>query len=269
MTAAPLPVRHPTAPPTIVTSRLRHGPLDARLVRRRWMVAVAKRLLPVAALALLSLVALWPEIANQTDRARLTYRRGGVESQSGQLTDATYHGVDSRDRPYTMTASIAQQVTPERINLTDPKADMTLESGNWLLVQSRQGVYLQHVGSLDLSGDVRLYRDDGTTLTTSTATMDLKSGAATSAEMTHAEGPFGALDAQGFTLTDKGAVIQFAGPGRLVLNAAHAATPATSPAGGAQTGSLQPGDPQGSAPTAIAPGPSPDAFGGPAVAAKP
>jgi len=30
--------------------------------------------------------------------------------------------------------------------------------------------------------------------------------------------PFGVLDAQGFTLTDKGAAIQFHGPARLVLN---------------------------------------------------
>ena len=38
------------------------------------------------------------------------------------------------------------------------------------------------------------------------------------AEPTHAEGPFGSLDAQGFTLTDKGAAIEFTGPAHLVLN---------------------------------------------------
>jgi hypothetical protein len=36
--------------------------------------------------------------------------------------------------------------------------------------------------------------------------------------MTHAEGPFGVLDAQGFTLVDKGAAIQFHGPAKLTLN---------------------------------------------------
>jgi lipopolysaccharide export system protein LptC len=39
--------------------------------------------------------------------------------------------------------------------------------------------------------------------------------------MVHAEGPFGTLDAQGFAVTDRGAVIQFPGPGRLLLNAAQ------------------------------------------------
>jgi hypothetical protein len=34
----------------------------------------------------------------------------------------------------------------------------------------------------------------------------------------HAEGQFGTLEAEGFTLTDKGALISFTGPATLVLN---------------------------------------------------
>ena len=53
---------------------------------------------------------------------------------------------------------------------------------------------------------------------TQSAAVDVRQGAATSSEMTHAEGPFGVLDAQGFTLVDKGAAIQFHGPAKLTLN---------------------------------------------------
>ena len=136
------------------------------------------------------------------------------------VTDARYRGVDDQGRPYTLTAATAQQVGPERINLTTPKADITLADGTWLMLQSKRGVFLQHTNQLDLSQDVTLYRDDGTTLTTASASVDLKNGAAASAEPTHAEGPFGILDAQGFTVTDKGTAIQFAGPAHLVLNGA-------------------------------------------------
>ena len=38
------------------------------------------------------------------------------------------------------------------------------------------------------------------------------------ADSVHAEGPFGVLDAQGFTVMDKGAAIDFPGPAHLVLN---------------------------------------------------
>ena len=195
--------------------------INPRLARRRWGVGIAKRLLPVFALALLASIALWPEFAREANQARFGYRHDGMVPQSGVMTDAAYHGVDERGRPYTMTATKAHQISPERVNLTEPKGDITLESGNWLMVRSHNGVYLQHLDDLDLSRDVVIYRDDGTTLATEAATVDLKVGAAAGAAMVHAEGPFGTLDAQGFTLTDKGAAIQFFGPGRLVMNSAR------------------------------------------------
>ncbi len=109
-----------------------------------------------------------------------------------------------------------------------PKGDITLENGTWLMVQSKHGrLSCSTASQLDLSHDVTLYRDDGTTLRTASASIDLKSGAAASAEPTHAEGPFGMLDAQGFTVTDKGAAIQFAGPAQLVLNGVIAMTAAS------------------------------------------
>ena len=128
------------------------------------------------------------------------------------LTDAHYHGVDEHGRPYTVTAATAHQDEPDRVDLTVPKGDITLENGTWLMVQSKQGVYMQTDHQLDLSHDVMLYRDDGTTMMTDSASIDLKAGAAARHDPTHVEGPFGTLDAQGFTLTDKGAAIQFAGP---------------------------------------------------------
>jgi lipopolysaccharide export system protein LptC len=202
-----------------------------RVAQRRWVVAVTKRFLPVAALALLTCVALWPQLARDAEHARLSYRRDGAPPQSGQMTGASYHGVDANGRPYTITAATAHQVDPERIDLTEPKADLSMESGNWLYGQSHKGVYLQHLGNLDVSDDVELYRDDGTTLSTSSASLDMKAGAAAGAEQVHVEGPFGTLDAQGFAITDRGAVIQFTGPGRLLLNSAqsHAAAPPPAP----------------------------------------
>jgi lipopolysaccharide export system protein LptC len=128
--------------------------------------------------------------------------------------------VDSQGQPYTLTAVTANQVGPDRFDMTDPIGDLTLNSGGWLSVTGLTGVYMQTAAQLDLSGNVTLYRDDGTTLHTDTATLDVHAGVATSADRTHVEGPFGTLDAQGFVVTDHGQLIRFAGPGRLVLNGA-------------------------------------------------
>ncbi len=224
MGTSPLPSR-PT-PPDAAARRPRarsfaemRGPAVRRAVpRRRWAVALAKRVLPVVALGLLSLLVLYPEISSTIDGSRFGLRRGEVMPDGGQLTEAHYQGVDAAGRPFTVTAAKVRQVGPERTDLEEPKADMELPSGTWLMVEARQGVFEQKTNRLDLSGDVTLYRDDGTMLQTASASMDLRANAAAGSEMVHAEGPFGVLDAQGFTVLDRGAVVQFTGPARLVLS---------------------------------------------------
>jgi lipopolysaccharide export system protein LptC len=220
MTVAPLPLHPDNRLSGAIAARAlrRRMPSRAAIIRRRRMVALLKHFLPLVAFTLLAVLALWPEIVPEVDRARVSVQRLAPETESGQMKEASYHGVDDRDRPYTVTATIAQQDGPERINLTAPKADMSLASGNWIYVTAKQGVYLQHAGQLDLSGDVTLYRDDGTTMQTDSAAIDLKQGAAVGAEMVHAEGPSGTLDAQGFSLVDRATTIQFSGPGHMVLN---------------------------------------------------
>jgi lipopolysaccharide export system protein LptC len=228
MSDRPIPLPHPPGRPnnaarltSATASRSRHVPSQGALTRRRIAIRVAKWLLPATALGLLSLIALWPELENMNDQARLAFRRMSEAVGGARLIDAQYHGIDDAGRPYTVTASVAQQDGPERINLTTPKGDITLGDGTWLMLQSKQGVYMQHAQQLDLSRDVTLYRDDGTTMVTASASIDLKNGVATGSEPVHAEGPFGTLDAKGgFTLVDKGAAVQFTGPAHLVLNGA-------------------------------------------------
>ena len=196
--------------------------INRRRIRlRRFTVLVAKLGLPLLAVALLSAIALWPEINRLTQQGRVSFRRiFAIEAESGRMLNPHYKGVDERNRPYTITATWATQVSPNRIDLGDPKGDMVLESGNWLQVESKDGVFIQRTELLDLSQDVVMYRDDGTVIRTQTASVDVKQGAASSNDKTHAEGPFGTLDSQGFTLTDKAGAIQFQGPAKLVVNGA-------------------------------------------------
>jgi len=224
MSVSPLPVRNNASHRSgqriaaAAASRIRKPPSPGHLARRRFAVNLTKWSLPAGALLLLSSMALWPELGRLRDQERISLQRMTSAVGGATLTDARYRGVDEQGRPYTVTAAIAQQVTDDRINLTTPKADITLTNGTWLMLQSKRGVYLQSTNQLDLSQDVTLYRDDGTSVTTASASIDLKQNAAAGAEPTHAEGPFGTLDAQGFTITDKGSAIQFAGPAHLVLS---------------------------------------------------
>jgi lipopolysaccharide export system protein LptC len=238
MTAAPViggsPIRGRTGSPSphasqrrpgdhlvsAAAARVRRLPSRGKLARRRFMLGAMKLVLPTTALGLLTTLVLWPEIDRTGEQERLAFRRMAGAINGATLTDARYRSVDERGRPYTVTATKATQVDQQRINLVTPKGDITLQNGTWLLVESKQGVFMQGVNQLDLSKDVVLYRDDGTTMRTQSTAVDLKAGVAVGNEYVRAEGPFGTLDAQGgFTLTDKGAVVVFAGPARLVTNA--------------------------------------------------
>lgn len=202
------------------TSHLRQVPGSRALLRRRITIRLTKWLLPAAALALLAVIALWPEFDRATERARISFRRIAAEIEGATMVEPRYRGVDERNRPYTITAEQARQSTQERIDLVAPKADITMEDGHWLMVRSRKGVYVQSDGQIDLSDDVTLYRDDGTTMTTATTSIDLNAGVAVSADPVHVEGPFGTIDAQGFAVTDKGAALEFTGPATAILNGA-------------------------------------------------
>jgi hypothetical protein len=90
-------------------------------VRRRLFVSLAKRLLPVAAVAILALVALWPEFSSQLEQGRYTYHVGAGTPEGGALTDARYRGVDQQGRPFTVTAVQARQAGHQRTDLVEPR----------------------------------------------------------------------------------------------------------------------------------------------------
>ena len=215
----PIAVTEPQSPQrTLAPLR---GVLPRSLKRRRRAVRIAKYALPILALALLSSIAAWPEISRTIERGRATWHQLTMVQTNGAMTQPRYRGFDSQNQPYMISAATAVQDGPDRYNLRAPRGDLTMHNGTWLQVRSRAGVYVQKSDQLDLSDHVTLYREDGTILNTSTATADMKQGVVTSSDYTHAEGPFGTLDAEGFTLVDRGGVVQFHGPAKLVLNAAH------------------------------------------------
>lgn len=205
---------------TTLSSRTKRSVSHRAIARRARLIAWTKRVLPAIALVLLALVIMWPEFSHLTAAGgSAVTAMNKAEALGGDLRDAHYRGVDEHGEAYTVTASSGQQVSAEQVNLTDPKADIILQNGHWLMLQADHGVYMQHSGLLDLAGHVVVYRDDGLFLYTSVATLDLKTGFASSTHIVSVEGPFGTVDATGFAGSDKGSMLQFSGPARLLMNA--------------------------------------------------
>ncbi|TLU72815.1 LPS export ABC transporter periplasmic protein LptC [Lichenicoccus roseus] len=209
----------------------RRPPTESEQARRRLLLQWTKWMLPVGALVLLGSIAAWPEIDRSLNASRVAYRQvAAIRLDSGSMLGPRYRGLDAHGRPYMITAETARQVGPERINLDHPIADTLSQGGTWLQISARKGVYMQHSELLDLSGHVTFYRDDGTIMTSPTAGIDVRRGIILSDDWVHAEGPFGVLDAQGTLMSQRDGIVQFRGPGRMILNDDRAARPATPPA---------------------------------------
>ncbi len=220
--ARPAPARRPDR--SFLTAGgavARRLPSATGIARRRIAVVATKFLLPAIALLLLVSIAVWPELDRASEQARVAFRRLSGAIEGATMLDARYRGIDERGRPYSVTAERARQGSGDRVDLTEPKGDMRLENGGWLFVEARAGVFLQKANQVDLARQVMLYRDDGMTMRTESLVLDLKSGAAAGVEPVQVEGPLGQLEARGFVLFEKGAVIQFTGPARMVVNGAE------------------------------------------------
>ena len=209
----------------------RETPDPARLARRRRAVQLAKRLLPLAAFAALALVALWPQIAGFEEGVRVAYRKPLLDVPAGaaSVLEPRFRGTDERGRPYTLSAeSAVQPPGSDVIDLAKPRGDIMLDHGAWVLLESASGSFRRASRLLTLTGDVALFHDSGFEVRTDAAEIDLGSGTARGDRPVSAQGPAGTLESLGFEIIDRGDVIVFGGPARLVLM--PSARPAAEPA---------------------------------------
>lgn len=194
-------------------------PSAGQLARRRVAVAVAKRVLPLAAIGLLAVMALWPEFESNAERGRVAFRRvTEVRPDALHVREPRYQGVDEQNRPYTLTAAAAVQAGQEDVvQLQEPRADLLLTDGGWIYLEADQGRFDKPRNHLDLKGRVTIHHDDGTQFVTETAAVDVVGGNAEGDDPVAAQGPFGNLTAEGFRLRDRGQVVIFTGRSRAVL----------------------------------------------------
>lgn len=183
-------------------------------------VAALKVALPALAVVLLSLVVVWPQLTAGPDKASpLTFARLAAPQQQTQtMADARFHGSDGSNQPFTVTAELAKETEPgsQKIRLTRPRADITLRSGAWILLEAEEGLYDQVSQQLELAGSVNVFHDAGYELHTSRLLVDLAKNEVTGIEPVDGRGPRGELSGQGMRITEGGKVVTTTGKSRLL-----------------------------------------------------
>src|SRR5215831_15670564 len=198
-------------------------------------VALLKRMLPALGLALLVLVALWPQLGPLLESVGLGLPVIDLrEAHELRMLNPRYAGVDRFNRPYVVTAAIGRQV-PNRddlMSLERPRAEMTLRRNALVVVTAATAIYQSQAQLLDLFDDVNLVHENGTRFTTRTAHVDVAADTAEGHEPVSGRGPSGDIDAQGFRILDKGDTIIFSGKSNLLLKGSKPSSqPAASPPG--------------------------------------
>jgi lipopolysaccharide export system protein LptC len=142
-----------------------------------------------------------------------------ADADTSRLVNPRFHGTDRNDRPYVLSAAMASQLpnTTNRFHLDHPKADMTLESGQWIALSANKGHYDKSVERLDLAGGVSLFHDSGYAFRTESATIDLRGGTASGDVSITGQGPTGTIEGSGFRISEKGDRILFTGRSRVVI----------------------------------------------------
>ncbi len=179
-----------------------------------------KVILPATALGLVILVIAWPHLVPDDD----LFDPGGFknivqEASNLSMARARFSGVDENEQPFNLSADRATQShkDSEEIDLVSPQADITLTDGTWITLTALSGQFDRAEELLQLDGAVNLFHDDGFELRTELARVDLKEGLAWGDQTVEGQGPAGVINAEGFQVFDKGAIIVFTGKSKAVL----------------------------------------------------
>lgn len=183
-------------------------------------VSIAKMVLPLIALILITAVLIWPHLKVTDNAFRIGFSSiKTTEGEEPSMHNARYFGADKKKQPYSITADLATALGNgvQAVELEMPKADISLEDGTWLVLTAKTGIYERSTEVIDLSGAVNLFHDTGYEFHTEEARLNLAAGTAEGHVPVDGQGPFGLLKAEGFKLYEKGKRIEFTGKAKLTL----------------------------------------------------
>ena len=189
----------------MLTSRL------FKIKRHTRNVLIFKRSLPVAAFLLASLIFVWPALFAERQAVQLAVKK--TERTGGDMEQVRFYSNDDSDQPLTVTVPVVMETDPQKqiVTLEAPEALYRMENGVFLTSWTSYALAFQQ--------DKYLYFEDTVVSSTDTGYMGLSSqviydytkNMLSSGAPVHITGPDGQLDAQGFSLYNKGDNIDFNG----------------------------------------------------------
>jgi len=171
-------------------------------------VIVAKRVLLIAAAALLGAVlvySLQPRQQNSTRLATMSFQRLGIVNNDLAMLKPRLTGEDDSGDPYVVTADEAFQdhLNAKRARLQNVEGDVTLKDGSWITSTAPAG-FLDATNArrqtLQLVHKVDVYSNNGYEAHTTAVSIDMGSGMITGNRPVSGQGPLGTFRADRFKI---------------------------------------------------------------------
>ena len=145
-----------------------------------------------------------------SDKSRVVFSNVQLsENLETEMIRPHYQGLDSKNNPYTVTADKAVQKNSNVVVLTNVSADMLQADGRWLALNAGTGEMNTKTNSMLLTDGVSVFYEGGYEFRTDYAQVDITQGTAYGDAAVQGQGPVGTLQAEGFIIEQRGAVIRF------------------------------------------------------------
>lgn len=179
------------------------------------VVAWLRVVLPLTALVLIGVVALWPHLSGGYGSIIMPMIADGevVSTDAMRMHKPRYVGRTASAEPYTVTAETAtvDPGDPDRIYLDHLDADIATAGRRDIRVVALSGLFHRASDQLDMDGGIELRTSDGYRFETESARVDFDRGRVVGREPIAGTGPTGDLEADRFEIREGGTVLHFEG----------------------------------------------------------
>ncbi|MBX3454562.1 LPS export ABC transporter periplasmic protein LptC [Ferrovibrio sp.] len=179
--------------------------------QRRGFVRFMKFVLPLCAVALVGVMAAWPQLTRREGGFRLSYSSIETQELALVMNNPRFRGIDGKGQPYVVTADRAVQDADDakQVTMDNVAADIALTDGGWLSLTAKTGLYHDVSKLLTLHGDINVFGDRGYEFHGLVAEVDLNAGTVASDDKVWGHTGLGAIRANGIRVYDKGKTIVF------------------------------------------------------------
>lgn len=185
--------------------------------RHSYLVGLSRRLL-WSVLGLIALLLIYFSWGDSGEGVRVVFSKSGrMEDSAPNMINPRYQGLDSQNRPFTITADIATQVDSEHVTLKNLNADMTVKDSAWLALSAKDGHLALKTKQLELARDIYMFYEGGYEMRAQKAHVDMQKGEVQGQSAVEGQGPPGLLSADNFAIYDEGKRLVFTGHVKLTI----------------------------------------------------